>query len=102
MRPRTAVHPIVQTGLLLIGAGAVLADLAWLHMRSLNLAYGVICGGNGLAHCAACPASALLLAAGFGALALPRVHVRAAELARGSSGGGFAPDQGPRGPRADS
>jgi hypothetical protein len=82
MRPRTAVHPIVQTGLLLIGAGTVLANLAWLHMRSLSLAYGAICGVNGLAHCPACPASALLLAAGLAALALPRAQAQTARGAR--------------------
>jgi len=66
--------------MLLIGAALVFAEVAWMHMRGLAKTYGVICGsGPGvLAHCPACPASALLFAAGLAALALPRAQPQTA------------------------
>ncbi|HZZ31950.1 MAG TPA: hypothetical protein VFE10_08140 [Phenylobacterium sp.] len=78
MPPRNAVHPLVQSGMLLIGAAAVLADLAWAHMRSLSQTYGEICGsGSGvLAHCPACYGSALFLALGVAALGPARTTVQ--------------------------
>ena len=84
MPPRNAVHPNVQSGMLLIGAAIVLAEVAWMHMRSLTETYGVICGsGSGaLAHCPACPASALLFAAGLAALALPRARPQRPQTAQ--------------------
>jgi len=60
-----------QSGILLIGAALVSAEAAWLHMRELMQAAGVICGGSSAAaHCPACYASALLLATGVAAFVL--------------------------------
>jgi len=66
-----ATNTLVQSGIALIGAALLSADLAWLHMRSLAQTYGAICGSGpgAMAHCAACYASVAFLAAGAAALA---------------------------------
>jgi hypothetical protein len=63
---------------LLTGGGLLFADVAWLHMRSLALTYGVICGSDAgaAAHCPLCYASVLLLAAGAAAFGLAEAGQR--------------------------
>jgi hypothetical protein len=84
MPPRNAVHPLVQSGMLLIGAAGVLAGVAWAHMRSLAQTYGVICGAgsNFTEHCPACSAGVLLFASGVIAIVLARADGPAVQQAR--------------------
>jgi hypothetical protein len=74
MTESTARRGFFDAGIPLIAGGVVCGEAAWLHMRSLAQAYGVICGAgpDGLAHCPACYASVLLLAAGAAALTQAR------------------------------
>ena len=79
MPPKKPVQPIVQGGILLIGASAVCAEVAWAHMRGLAQTYGVICGARAdlLAHCPACYASVALFVAGLAAFAAARADLPA-------------------------
>jgi hypothetical protein len=69
-----ATNILVQSGIVLIGAALLSAELAWLHMQSMVQTYGAICGSGpgAMAHCAACYASVAFLAAGAAALAWAR------------------------------
>ncbi len=63
---RNFIDNLAIAGAGAIVAGAALAESAWIHMRDLSQAYGVICGveGGAVTHCAACPFSVALLAVG--------------------------------------
>lgn len=72
MSPNDASRALRSAGIVLLAGAALAGVAAWLHMRAVALAYGVICGGEAgaLAHCAACYAALGLLSAGIAALVL--------------------------------
>lgn len=69
MTPRNLRAAFVLAGVASLGAAAVSAEIAWLHMRWVAAAYGMICGAGAVGHCPACPAAVGLLAAGLALLA---------------------------------
>ncbi|RAK52529.1 hypothetical protein [Phenylobacterium deserti] len=76
---QAASRDLTFLGIGLLASAAMSGVLAWLHMRALSQAYGVICGSGGgeLAHCPACYAAVGFLASGLLALAvaaLPRMR----------------------------
>lgn len=56
---------LLSLGLALTGLSGLSGEAAWLHMRTL----GTICGAAVAPHCALCPLSLALLAAGLACLA---------------------------------
>ena len=68
MSRSTATRALDRAAFVLLGAALLSAWAAWLHMRDLLRTYGVICGDAFAAapHCAACYASAALLAMAAG------------------------------------
>lgn len=75
MSPREASRRLRIAAAVSVMAAGPTAALAWLHMRAVAQAYGVICGSGAgqLAHCPACYVSVALLALGLGGLALSHV-----------------------------
>jgi hypothetical protein len=64
---------LLSLGLALTGLSGLTGEAAWLHMRTL----GTICGAAAAPHCAICPLSVALLAAGLASLAAAAAPRRA-------------------------
>lgn len=75
-----ASRALDRAAALLVGGALLSIYAAWVHMRAIVQAYGVICGtgSSALAHCPACYASVSLLAAGAACHLLARAADRAA------------------------
>lgn len=82
------IRPTRQTltlaGAASLGAAALSAEIAWLHMRWAAATYGVVCGQDGIGHCAACPTALGLAGLGLGLLAARLGPSRATASVRSS------------------
>lgn len=66
MRPIDRSEVLATVGAVLMGAGAVSAELAWLHARAMD-AQGLLCGASE-PHCAWCALAVAGLTAGAATL----------------------------------
>ena len=69
MTARVSPRHLLNLGLALTGLSGLTGEAGWLHMRTLVEQFGTICGAATAAHCALCPLSLALLAAGLASLA---------------------------------
>lgn len=74
MTNRFPAGDLVALSAVALTGATLMAALAWVHMSTLNAAYGPICGtGEGrLAHCPACFGAVALLLIGLSSLGLAR------------------------------